>query len=72
MSRFSEQNEEKLVELTLDLKHETKPGNLNEGAYLVHDGDPNSKPFWIPKSLVERDGNKFTLPEWLAIKVKLE
>lgn len=26
---------------------------------------------WLPKSLVERDGETFTMPEWLAIEKRL-
>jgi hypothetical protein len=53
-------NPDKLVDLTLDLKHET------EKAYLVWTGKKGQDPVWVAKSLVERDGRIFTMPTWLA------
>lgn len=48
----------RLIDLALELRHETK------FAFLVHDGD---REVWLPKSQVEyHNDNIFTLPEWLA------
>ena len=60
--------ESHLVDLTLEIKHET------DRAILVHDGDPD-KAVWLPKSAIEierdRKNPRFavvTMPETLAIK----
>ncbi len=48
----------KIIDLALEYRHETAL------AYLVHDGH---KDVWLPKSLVEYDGQSiFTMPEWLG------
>ena len=66
-----------LVDLTVYLHHETKPGNLDEGAYLVSDDGDKGKAVWFPKSLTElhgiesgTPGNIFemTVPENVAIE----
>lgn len=52
-----------LVDLDLDLKHET------EKAFLVTDG---IRDVWLAKALVENNGDgTFTMPEWLAIEKEL-
>lgn len=48
-----------LVDRTLELRRES------ERAWLVSDGD---KEIWLPKSQVERAGDVFTMPEWLAVQ----
>lgn len=56
----------KLFDFAATLKHETKPGNRDEGAYLVTDG---VKDYWLPKKLTEDNGDgTFTIPEWLAVE----
>ena len=60
-------NHDKLIDLVLDLKHETKEGKNDEGAFLVSTGKPNTELVWLPKKLVERDKNIFTMPLWLAV-----
>ena len=32
-------------------------------AYRIDDGERKE---WVPKSLVERDGDTFTMPRWIA------
>ncbi len=53
-----------LVDVCCELRHET------EKAFGVYEGeiDDKGKPvlIWLPKSQVERDGDIFTMPEWLA------
>ena len=56
----------KLFDFAGTLKHETKEGNPDEGAYLINDGE---KDFWLPKKLTEDNGDgTFTIPEWLAVE----
>jgi hypothetical protein len=61
----------KLVELTLQLHHETSQ------AFLVSDDGDEANAVWIPKSQCEQGpakGNRayeFTMPEWLAINKEL-
>lgn len=60
-----------LIDISAELCHET------DKAYLVYDGRSEIKKgdtsaselrIWLPKSMVEYDGNKtFTMPEWLAL-----
>ena len=51
-----------LVDLELVFLGET------DKAFRVGYGDVT---LWLPRSLVERDGNTFTMPEWLAIEKEL-
>lgn len=55
-----------LVDIELSYRHE------NDRAYGVFNDerkpDGTEKWIWLPKSLVERDGDTFTMPEWLAIE----
>jgi hypothetical protein len=46
-----------LIDIAAELIGET------DKAFHVDDGDHR---VWLPKSQVERDGQTFTLPEWLA------
>lgn len=46
-----------VVDIAATLKRETAL------AYLIDDGDQE---VWVPKSQVDKDGNIFTMPEWLA------
>lgn len=55
MSRIPNQSD--LVDLELTVLVETT------AAYRVTDG---TKTVWIPKSQCERDGDTFTMPEWLG------
>lgn len=57
----------KLVELKLELRHETEVGDPDDGAFLLFDGEREA---WVPKSMCEdnRDGS-FTMPEWKAKEV---
>lgn len=51
------------IELTLRIN--------GDAAYAVWNGkrDKGREVWvWLPKSLVERDGSIFTMPEWLAIE----
>lgn len=42
-----------LVEIECQLHHETKPGNPDEGAFLVSlDGD-RKRAVWVPKSICQ-------------------
>lgn len=53
----------KLVDLDLELRHET------EKAYLVFNG---VKSVWLPKSQCENNYNgTFTMPKWLAVEKEL-
>lgn len=56
--------EPELVDLQLELRHETFADRRHEGAFLLHDG---SRDGWVPKSMCEdnRDGT-FTMPRWKA------
>jgi hypothetical protein len=51
------QKGDEIVDLTLDYVHET------DLAWLVSDGD---KKVWLPKALVERDGDVYTIPTGIA------
>jgi hypothetical protein len=52
-----------LVDIAAELRHETIK------AFLLYDG---SKEVWVPKSLVEDNGDgTFTMPEWIAKKLEL-
>lgn len=52
-----------LIDISAELRHET------DSAYLIFDGDQEA---WVPKSLVEWDGEMtFTMPEWLAKEKEL-
>ena len=55
-----------LVDITGELRHETKPGDPDAGAYLIYDG---SKEVWLPKAAVEYDKDEgvFTMPRALAM-----
>ena len=60
-----------LVDLTVCLHHETKPGNAEVGALLVSDDGDKSQAVWLPKSQVAVEPASggaivVTLPEWLA------
>ena len=46
-----------LVDIEAELRGET------DTAFRLYDGKTTE---WVPKSLVERDGKTFTMPEWLA------
>lgn len=47
-----------LVDIAGELRHDTPLG------FLIFDGD---RQVWLPKSLVENNGDgTFTMPEWLA------
>lgn len=60
-----------LIDVAAELRHET------DKAYLVYDGrseikkgdtTPSELRVWLPKSMVEYDGNQtFTMPSWLAL-----
>lgn len=59
-----------LIDIAAELRHET------DKAYLVYDGrseikkgdtTPSELRVWLPKSMVEFDGEVFTMPEWLAL-----
>lgn len=43
------QNDE--IEIACEVKHETKPGISDEGAYLIDAG--TGEEIWIPKSMVK-------------------
>lgn len=59
-----------LIDISAELRHET------DNAYLIWDGrseikkgdtTPSELRTWVPKSMVEYDGDKtFTMPVWLA------
>ena len=51
-----------LVDIAAELVHQTS------GAFLINDG---SRQVWVPKTLVERDGNTFTMPARLAKEKRL-
>lgn len=51
-----------LVELDCEFFHET------EKAILISTGGEKT---WLPKSMVEFEDGKLTLPEWLAIEKSL-
>lgn len=54
----------RIIDLALEYRHETAL------AYLV--SDDGKTEHWLPKSLVEYDGqNIFTMPEWLAQRERL-
>lgn len=48
-----------LVDITARLVRESVGGL----AWLIDDGN---RQVWVPRSQVERDGDTFTMPEWLA------
>lgn len=60
----------KLIDISAELRHETP------NAYLLYDGrseikkgdtQPSEIRTWVPKSMVEDNGDKtWTMPEWLA------
>lgn len=55
-----------LVDLDLSFRHET------DDAFAVWNGDRKpdgtEKWVWLTKKYTERDGDIFTMPEWLAIE----
>ena len=53
-----------LVDLTLECTGET-PKAFKIHHWTERGGDVD---IWLPKSLVEREGSLFTMPEWLAIE----
>lgn len=56
----------KLFDFAATLKHESHPGDLDQDAYLVNDGD---KDYWLPKKLTENNGDgTLTISEGLAIE----
>jgi hypothetical protein len=55
-----------LVDLKLELLRET------EKAFGVDNGDNVGKITWLPKSMVEREGDTFTMPKSLAIEKQLD
>jgi hypothetical protein len=62
-----------LVDLTLQLHHETWPGIADHGAVLVSDDGDKRKAVWLPKSAVEIERKPkaiviVTMPERLAIE----
>ena len=53
-----------LVDIDATLRHET------DAAFLLDYG--GEKPVWVPKSLVEDNGDgTFAMPEWLAIEKEM-
>lgn len=61
-----------LLDITMQLHHETKPGS-EEGALLVFDDGDKDRAVWLPKSQIEftlkpKGIVEVTLPEWLALE----
>jgi hypothetical protein len=61
-----------LIEITLELRHETEKAFLvTDGSTIIKKGDttPTELKVWIPKSQVENNNDgTFTMPEWLALE----
>lgn len=57
-----------LIDLTCEIRHETDQAvAVADGTIDMDLGDGKEKWFWLPKSLVEVNGDgTITLPEWLA------
>ncbi len=53
-----------LVDIDAVLVHETHPEDTESGAFLL---DTGSVKVWVPKSMCQRDGNTFTMPEYVAL-----
>jgi hypothetical protein len=64
--RVNTNDSENIIDLKLELIHETQPQDPNKGGFLVNTGFKDTQ-VWLPKSIVQRNGKTFTLPEWLAI-----
>lgn len=57
-------------EFYLEVKHETKEGEENDGAFLCTDGVWEG---WLPKSIIDwehikDDDYKIFIPEWKAVE----
>lgn len=60
--RSDEARKSDLVDISAKLIAET------DRAFHIDDG---GRQVWLPKSQVERDGDTYTMPEWLAVERKL-
>lgn len=60
-----------LIDISVHLHHETKPGRSDEGAILVSDDGERGNAVWLPKAAIEFEETSpciftVTLPERLA------
>ena len=60
-----------IVDIEVTLHHETKVGNVDEGALLISLDGNNDSAVWVPKSQIEFEqetGRSYSvsLPYWLA------
>lgn len=64
----------KLIDILVQLHHETKPEEDNEGAVLVSTDGNKESAVWIPKSQIEMEttrvpGQRFiTIPDYMAVE----